>query len=161
MTSDTDLAFREATEDDVPGIIALLADDFLGHTRESESDGTPAAYGAAFLAIQESLHNFLFVATQNGTIVGTFQLTLIPGLSFKGGLRAQIEAVRVAADRRGGGIGGRMIRFAIDRARAEGCVMVQLTMNKQRTETLRFYESLGFNATHEGFKLMLPMPQGV
>ena len=155
MTDETAISFRDATVDDVPRIVELLADDFLGSGRETANAPDLKPYQSAFRAIEASSDNRLFVACLGDTVVGTFQLTLIPGMSFTGGTRAQIEAVRVDASLRGRGAGKQMIERGVEEARKAGCCLVQLTMNKQRSDTLRFYERLGFVATHEGFKLML------
>jgi GNAT superfamily N-acetyltransferase len=143
---------REARREDVPEIVALLADDVIGAGREGAADD---AYYAAFELIAADPGNQLLVAEADGRIVGTLQLTIIPGLSRHGMLRAQIEGVRVAAGQRGQGLGGRMIERAIDLARGQGCGLVQLTSDKRRPEAVRFYESLGFTASHEGLKLAL------
>lgn len=156
MTEPVKLVIRDAIESDLARIIELLSDDFLGSTREAaDTIGISEAYRSAFQEIEASSDNRLLVACRDDDVVGTFQLTMIPGLSFTGGKRAQIEAVRIDESLRGQGAGKRMIEFGIAEARAAGCCMVQLTMNKQRVDTLRFYERLGFVATHEGFKLML------
>ncbi|MBC6446076.1 GNAT family N-acetyltransferase [Actinokineospora sp. HBU206404] len=144
---------RRATIDDVPAIVGLLMDDAIGATRESADDLTP--YKDAFAVIDADHHEFLAVADRDGEIVGTFQLSLLPGLSRRGAFRAQVEAVRVAASARGEGLGETMMRWAIEEARKRGCVMVQLTSDKAREDAHRFYERLGFTATHEGFKLAL------
>jgi Predicted acetyltransferase len=152
------VTFREARREDVPVIVAMLADDPVARSRESGDTSDEAyweAYYAAFDAIQEDPRNELIVAEASGEVVGTMQLTFIPGLSRRGGERLQIEAVRVAASMRGQGLGRKMIGWAIDRARARGCRLVQLTSDKSRTEAHRFYGSLGFTASHEGFKLLL------
>lgn len=149
------VVFREARREDVPVIVAMLADDPVARTRESADGSDDDAYYAAFDAIQEDPRNELIVAESDGEVVGTMQLTFIPGLSRRGGERLQIEAVRVAASMRGQGLGRMMIGWAIDRARARGCRLVQLTSDKSRTEAHRFYTSLGFTASHEGFKLLL------
>ena len=143
---------RQARREDVPEIVALLADDVIGAGREGAADD---AYYAAFELIAADPGNQLLVAEADGRIVGTLQLTIIPGLSRHGMLRAQIEGVRVAAGQRGQGLGGRMIERAIDLARGQGCGLVQLTSDKRRPEAVRFYESLGFTASHEGLKLAL------
>lgn len=143
--------FRAATEDDVPAIVALLADDPIGAGREGGTD----AYWTAFAEIAADPRNHLIVAEVDGEVAGTLQLTYIPGLSRMGAERAQIEGVRVAAGHRGKGLGRRMIDWAIGRARARGCRLVQLTSDKRRTDAIRFYESLGFEPTHEGMKLAL------
>jgi len=155
MHDEQTIGFRDAVEADLPAIINLLADDFLGGGREAAGADDMAAYRTAFGAIEASPDNRLIVACRGERVVGNFQLTFIPGLSFTGGKRAQIEAVRVDSGERGNGIGGQMIQYGIAAARLEKCCLVQLAMNKQRTDTLRFYKRLGFEASHEGFKLML------
>ncbi|HEU4423926.1 MAG TPA: GNAT family N-acetyltransferase [Pilimelia sp.] len=148
-----EVAFRPARRSDVPAILALLADDSLGAGREPVTDAAP--YLRAFDEIDADPRNELVVADRDGEVVGTLQLTVIPSLSRRGARRAQIEAVRVHADLRGAGLGRRMIGWAVDRARAHGCALVQLTTDKRRTDAHRFYRSLGFEATHEGMKLPL------
>jgi GNAT superfamily N-acetyltransferase len=143
---------RPATQDDVPAIVAMLADDPLGARREQPGD---PAYLAAFTALAADPRQLLVVAEQDGAPVGTLQLTFIPGLSRRGATRAQIEAVRVRADRRGSGLGQELVRWAIDTARERGCVLVQLTTDNSRTDAHRFYERLGFQASHVGMKLPL------
>ena len=143
---------REARREDVPEIVALLADDPIGAGREGSADD---AYYAAFELIAADQRNRLLVAELGGRIVGTLQLTMIPGLSRHGMLRAQIEGVRVSAGQRGQGLGGRMIEWAIEAARGQSCGLVQLTSDKRRPDAVRFYESLGFTASHEGLKLPL------
>jgi GNAT superfamily N-acetyltransferase len=142
---------RRATEEDVPAIVAMLADDALGATRESPDDLTP--YRKAFQDIDADPNQFLAVADRDGEVVGTLQLTYLPGLSRKGGTRAQIEAVRVRATERGTGLGSQLIAWAVDQARQRGCILVQLTTDTARTDAHRFYEQLGFTASHLGFKL--------
>jgi GNAT superfamily N-acetyltransferase len=144
---------RRATLADVPAIVTLIADDQLGATRESLDDLTP--YAEAFAALDADPNQLLMVADRNGEVVGTFQLTIIPGLSRRGSTRAQIEAVRVAASTRGTGLGTTLIQWAVDEARRRGCSLVQLTSDKTRTDAHRFYENLGFTNSHEGFKLRL------
>jgi CheY-like chemotaxis protein/GNAT superfamily N-acetyltransferase len=144
--------FRDARREDVPAIVALLADDVLGSGRETDVD---AAYLAAFDDIAADARNRLIVAEIDGQVAGTLQLTLLPGLSRHGMLRAQIEAVRVGAGQRGQGLGRAMIEWAIGEARGRGCGLVQLTSDKQRADAIRFYESMGFTASHEGLKLPL------
>jgi GNAT superfamily N-acetyltransferase len=144
--------FRDARREDVPSIVALLADDMLGASRETALDD---AYWAAFDQIAADAKNRLIVAEVDGQIAGTMQLTLLPGLSRHGMLRAQIEAVRVAAGQRGQGLGRAMIEWAIEQARAHGCGLVQLTSDKRRSDAIRFYEAMGFTASHEGLKLPL------
>ncbi|MCC5477221.1 GNAT family N-acetyltransferase [Streptomyces barringtoniae] len=148
-----DLEIRRATADDLPAIVAMLADDPLGAQRESPDDMTP--YRAALARLEADPNQHLVVAVRGDRVIGTLQLTIIPGLSRKGATRALIEAVRVHADERGSGLGSLLIEWAIGTARRLGCRMVQLTSDKARTDAHRFYERLGFSATHEGFKLPL------
>ncbi|WP_225099956.1 GNAT family N-acetyltransferase [Streptomyces sp. CoH27] len=148
-----DLEIRHATADDLPSIVAMLADDPLGAQRESPHDLTP--YRAALERLAADSNQHLVVAVREDRVIGTLQLTIIPGLSHKGATRALIEAVRIHADERGSGLGGLLIQWAIDTSRQLGCVMVQLTSDKTRTDAHRFYARLGFNASHEGFKLKL------
>lgn len=147
--------FRRATEADLPAIVAMLADDTLGQQREDARLPLDAAYTRAFAAISADPNQFLMVAEDAAGIAGTLQLSFIPGLSHKGAWRGQIEAVRVASDRRGSGLGQRMIAWAVAQCRARGCTMVQLTTTKSRADAQRFYDRLGFRATHEGYKLSL------
>ena len=135
----------------MPAIVAMLADDELGATRESPDDLAP--YRKAFQDIDADPNQFLAVADRDGEVVGTMQLTYLPGLSRKGGTRAQIEAVRVRATERGTGLGSQLITWAVDQARERGCILVQLTTDTARTDAHRFYEQLGFTASHLGFKL--------
>jgi len=149
----SDITIRAARRDDVPAIVVLLADDPLGATRE-DPDALPA-YQQAFDAVAVQRGNMILVAERGGAIVGCLQLTLIPGLSRRGMTRAQIEGVRVAAACRGLGIGEALIRHAIGLARDAGCGLVQLTSDNSRGGAHRFYERLGFVASHAGFKLAL------
>ncbi len=146
---------REATRADLAGIVALLADDQFGSTRELVGDPVAPSYEAGFAAIEADPHNELWVAECKGTMTGVFQLTFVPGIAQRGGWRAQIEAVRVLRGARGQGIGSTMMYWAIARARARGCHLVQLTTNRQRTRAHHFYEQLGFEASHLGMKLVL------
>ena len=138
---------RLARRDDVAAIVRLLAEDQLGTTRESPGDPLPQAYWDAFERLGPT--NAFYVAEIGGEVVGCLQLTFIAGLSRRGATRAQIEAVRVAAARRGAGIGEALIRHAIARARDAGCSLVQLTTDRQRSDAHRFYERLGFVPTGE------------
>ena len=144
---------RRAVRDDLPAILHLLADDRLGSTRDVPH--VDERYLAAFAAIDADPHQLLLVL-DDGEVIGCLQLTFIPGLSFHGGWRGQVEAVRIAASRRGGGLGRVMMDAAIAECRRRGCRLVQLTTNKQRTDAQRFYRSLGFLDSHEGMKLQLP-----
>jgi GNAT superfamily N-acetyltransferase len=148
---------RDARREDVPRIVALLADDVLGAAREGDPDGgIDEAYWTAFNQVQADPRSRVIVAeADDAAIVATLQLTLIPGLSHRGMLRAQIEAVRVAASQRGRGLGRTMIEWAVAQARAAGCGVVQLTSDKRRPDAIRFYESMGFTPSHEGLKLPL------
>ncbi|TDD73621.1 GNAT family N-acetyltransferase [Actinomadura darangshiensis] len=150
------MTFREATADDLPQIVRLLADDPLGATRETLAEEIPEAYVAAFAAIDKDPNNTLVVADAGGAVAGTLQLTFIPGLTYTGGERAQIEGVRIAAEQRGAGLGQAMITWAIDRARERGCRVVQLTTDRQRPDAIRFYQKIGFRPSHMGMKYHLP-----
>jgi ribosomal protein S18 acetylase RimI-like enzyme len=149
------LAFRRARRDDVAAIVSLLADDFLGATREELGPPLPGSYYAAFDAIEADRNNELIVGEAAGRVVAVLQLTYIPYLSFRGSWRAQVESVHVAAELRGRGAGTALMREGVGRARTRGCRLVQLTTDKRRPEARRFYEKLGFQATHEGMKLFL------
>jgi len=146
---------RRARADDVPAIVRLLADDPLGRTREDSTEHSTHVYAAAFLEIDQDPHQLLAVLELAAEVAGTLQLTFIPGLSHRGGRRAQIEAVRIATAHRGRGLGEMLLRWAIDRARERGCHLAQLATDKSRTDARRFYERLGFKASHEGMKLAL------
>ena len=150
-----DLSFRQAQSADLPAIVAMLADDPLGRTRETAGSPLPGAYFRAFEAIDADPNNQLVVAIADAVIVGVLQLTLIPNLTYRGGWRAQIEGVRVHRDRRGQGIGQALLEWAVDQAREHGCRLVQLTTDRERPEALAFYERLGFAASHVGLKLDL------
>jgi GNAT superfamily N-acetyltransferase len=147
---------RRARREDVPAIVALLAADQLGASRDGVRDEADlTAYERAFRTIDADPAHLLLAAERAGTVVATMQLSFLPGLARRGALRAQIEAVRVADSTRGSGLGGAMMRWAIDEARLRGCALVQLTSDKTRTDAHRFYERLGFVASHEGMKLRL------
>ncbi|GGL06521.1 GNAT family N-acetyltransferase [Mangrovihabitans endophyticus] len=153
------LTYRCAARADVPVILELLADDDVARERaahgEPVSPSRDAAVWAAFEAIDEDPRNELIVAERDGAVVGTFQLTFVPSLSRGGAERMIIEAVRVRSDLRGRGLGRDMIRWALDRGRARGCGIAQLTTDKRRRDAHRFYASLGFAASHEGMKIAL------
>ncbi|GGQ11889.1 GNAT family N-acetyltransferase [Streptomyces roseolilacinus] len=148
-----DLDIRRATAADVPAIVAMLADDPLGAQRESPDDLAP--YLAAFERVAADPNQHLVVAVRGGRVIGTLHLTVIPGLSRRGATRSLIEAVRVHADARGSGLGTWLIEWAIAESRRQGCVLVQLTSDASRTDAHRFYDRLGFTASHVGFKLAL------
>jgi GNAT superfamily N-acetyltransferase len=149
------MLLREAKREDLPTIVRMLADDPLGKGRHRIEDPLPQDYYAAFDAIAASPSNRLYVAEVDGEIVGTLQLTFIPGLDYVGAERMLIEAVQVAQGRRNLGIGKTMITEAIAIARRRGCQRVELTSSASRKDAHRFYERLGFIASHVGMKLML------
>ncbi|MEV5737938.1 GNAT family N-acetyltransferase [Streptomyces sp. NPDC052292] len=148
-----DLEIRRATAPDLPAIVAMLADDPLGAQRESPDDLSP--YRTALKRLDADPNQRLVVAVREDRVVGTLQLTIIPGLSRRGATRSVIEAVRIHADERGSGLGTQLIQWAIDESRRQGCQLVQLTSDSSRTDAHRFYERLGFTASHVGFKLPL------
>jgi GNAT superfamily N-acetyltransferase len=148
--------FRRAVAEDLPAIVRLLADDELGAQRERLEDPLPVSYVEAFEAIASDKNNELSVAEDpDGAVVAVLQLTFTPYLTHQGGWRATIEGVRVDSRLRGSGVGAQLFGWAIGRARERGCHLVQLTTDKRRPEARRFYESVGFEATHEGMKLKL------
>ncbi|MFD7567068.1 GNAT family N-acetyltransferase [Streptomyces tendae] len=148
-----DLDIRPAIAEDVPAVVAMLADDPLGAQRESPDDLDP--YLAAFERLTTDPNQHLVVAVRDGRVVGTLQLTIVPGLSRRGATRSIIEGVRIHGDERGSGLGTQLIEWAIDESRRQDCSLVQLTSDKTRTDAHRFYERLGFTASHTGFKLQL------
>ncbi|MEV7194933.1 GNAT family N-acetyltransferase [Streptomyces sp. NPDC093510] len=148
-----DLEIRPAVATDLPAIVGMLADDPLGAARESPEDLTP--YVTAFERLVGDPNQHLVVAERQGRVVGTLQLTIVPGLSRKGSTRSIIEGVRVHADERGSGLGTRFIEWAVEESQRQGCQLVQLTSDATRTDAHRFYERLGFSASHVGFKLQL------
>lgn len=153
-----DPTYRSAGADDLPAIVALLADDPLGAQRERFEDPLPEAYRTAFAAIERDANNELLVAELDGELVGVLQLTLLPNLTYQGSWRAQIEGVRTARSVRGRGVGRGLVAEAIARACAADCRLIQLTTDKARPDAVRFYEGLGFRASHEGMKRSLVEP---
>jgi GNAT superfamily N-acetyltransferase len=150
------VTLRRAQAADIPAIVDLLAADQLGAARDGVRTAADlTAYERAFRAIDDDPAHLLLVAESKGAIAGTLQLSFIPGLARRGALRAQIEAVRVAAGYRGRGLGGAIVEWAIGEARRRGCSLVQLTSDKSRADAHRFYERLGFVASHEGLKRSL------
>ncbi|ASK63813.1 GNAT family N-acetyltransferase [Virgibacillus phasianinus] len=147
--------FRKATTEDLPAIVRLLADDELGSKRERYEESLPTDYYRAFAAIEAQVGNQIMVAVEDEKVIGCLQLTIIPGLARLGMKRAQIEGVRVDQRYRGKGVGEVLFKEAIKFAEKEKCGLVQLTTDKQREDAHRFYERLGFSATHEGMKLIL------
>jgi ribosomal protein S18 acetylase RimI-like enzyme len=151
----SEFAIRRAKAVDLPAIVRMLANDPLGRTRERYAEPLPEEYGRAFAAVEAQRGNEILVAEADGQVIGCLQLTLIPGLTRLGMTRAQIEGVRVDETRRGERIGERLFLAAIERARAAGCGLVQLTTDASRPDAHRFYERLGFVASHVGMKLAL------
>lgn len=150
-----EISFRMATEKDLESIVAMLADDVLGSKRERYEHPLPNSYIKALEAISSDLNNELVVACDGNEVIGVQQLTFTPYLTHQGGWRATIEGVRTSASVRGKGVGTELIKWAIKRAKERGCHVVQLTTDKKRQDALRFYERLGFKATHEGLKLKI------
>jgi GNAT superfamily N-acetyltransferase len=150
------MKFRKATRKDIPFIVQMMANDKLGQLREIYDDPLPDQYYNAFERINADSNQELMVAENDqGEIIGTLQLSFIQYLTYQGGIRAQIEAVRVREDLTGKGIGQKMFEWAIGRARERNAHLIQLTSDKQRSEAIRFYERLGFKASHEGMKMLL------
>ncbi len=149
--------YRLATPDDLADIVAMLADDALGARREQYQLPLPTPYLQAFDAIRRDSNQELTVVAHNGELIATFQLTFIPYLTYQGGIRAQIEAVRVKSSYRGQGVGTELFQYAIQRATERGAHVLQLTTDKKRPDAKRFYESFGFVDSHEGMKLRLTL----
>lgn len=154
-SKETSISLRPATRQDLPAIVQMLADDDLGSKREDASIPLSPSYTIAFEAIENDPNNELMVAVAENQLVGVLQITFIPYLTYQGGWRALIEGVRVAREARSSGIGRTMLEWAIRRARERGCILAQLTTDKLRPDALRFYERLGFIASHDGMKLKL------
>jgi GNAT superfamily N-acetyltransferase len=150
-----ELSFRVARRDDLLAIVQMLADDALGQAREQVGESLPASYETAFDALSADPNNELLVACRGDEIVATLQLTYTPSLSYQGGWRATIESVRTLAALRGRGIGRALVEWSVERARARGCRLVQLTTHASRVDAQRFYARLGFQASHVGMKLDL------
>lgn len=147
--------FRRAEQSDLKAIVAMLADDVLGRQREDTRLPAADAYVQAFQAIDADPNQFLAVAELDGAVVGTLQISFMPGLSHQGAWRGEIEAVRIARTARGAGLGRRMMEWAIEQCRARNCRIVQLTSDLKRTDAHRFYEQMGFVDSHKGYKLVL------
>lgn len=150
-----DFIIRKAEETDIPHVVRLLAEDFLGRQRERYELPLPASYWRSFELIRNDPNNDIIVLEHDGEIVGAMQITFIPCLTFQGGKRCQIEGVRIDRRMRGKGLGRLIIEWAIGKAREQGCHLVQLTMNEERSEVNDFYEALGFVSSHMGMKLHL------
>ncbi|MFT4526011.1 MAG: GNAT superfamily N-acetyltransferase [Bacteroidia bacterium] len=148
------MIFRKATSEDLPAIVEMLADDILGSTREQFEDPLPVFYQKAFDRLsQNDDQELIVVEDENNEVIGTLHLTFLTYLTYRGGTRAQIEAVRIHRDHRGKGIGEKLFRWAIDRSKERGVHLLQLTTDKERPNTIKFYERLGFKASHIGMKL--------
>ncbi|HSK72920.1 MAG TPA: GNAT family N-acetyltransferase [Pyrinomonadaceae bacterium] len=150
-----EIVFRQAMREDLSEIVRMLADDFLGSRRERYENPLPESYVKAFEEIEADKNNELIIAEKDGEIVGTLQITFTPSISFQGGKRATVESVRIDEKYRGQGIGKKLMLWAINRAREENCLMLQLTTNADRNDAHRFYENLGFKGSHLGMKLYL------
>ena len=150
-----EVSFRRARRTDLPSIVRMLADDELGSQRERVENPLPEPYYTAFEQINKDPNHELIVAEKDGEVIGTLHLMFLPSISFQGGLRAQIESVRVDKRFQNRGIGSQMMKWAMERARQRGAQMVQLTTHKSRLDAHRFYERLGFKSSHLGMKLSL------
>lgn len=153
--SGCEIVCRLAKREDLPAIVRMLADDELGSQRERFEDPLPETYYTAFEQINRDSNHELIVAELNDEVIGTLHLMFLPSLSFQGGLRAQIESVRVDESQRGQGFGSGMMKWTIARAKTRGAHVVQLTTHRSREEAHLFYERLGFKGTHLGMKLSL------
>ena len=151
----SDIRFRRARRDDLPPIVRMLADDDLGSQRESYKEPLPESYYAAFEQIENDSNHELIVAERDGEVIGTLHLMFLPSVSYQGGLRAQVESVRVDKRFQNQGIGSEMMSWALERAKQRGAHLVQLTSHKTRVDAHRFYERLGFEGSHLGMKLSL------
>jgi len=148
------MKFRKAKKDDVPEIVKMIANDELGKQREDYQEPLPEKYYQAFENIDSDINEELIVIeNEENEVIGTLQLTFIQYLTYQGGIRAQIEAVRIREDQRGKGIGEKLFKWAINRSKEKGAHLLQLTTDKKRPEALKFYEKLGFTASHDGMKL--------
>ena len=150
------MVYRKATKEDLPAIIEMIANDALGQLRERFEDPLPKEYYSAFERINTDKNQELIVIENSeGEVVATFQLSFLQYLTYVGGIRCLVENVHVREDQTGKGIGKQMFQWIIERAKEKNVHLIQLTSNKLRPNAIRFYEGLGFKATHEGFKLHL------
>jgi GNAT superfamily N-acetyltransferase len=147
--------YRIATREDLTAIVRLLAEDDLGAQRERFETPLPQSYYVAFEAIEDDPNHELVIAEFDREVIGTLHLMFLPSLSYQGGMRAQVESVRVARHLRGQGIGAEMMEWVMERARGRGCHLMQLTSHKSREDAHRFYERLGFTKSHIGMKIKL------
>ena len=150
-----DVIFRRATRADLVAIVRMLADDELGRQREQFETPLSVSYYSAFDEISTDPNHELIVAELNGEVMGTLHLMFLPSISYRGGLRAQVESVRVDKRFQSQGIGSEMMKWAMERARQRGAHVIQLTTHKSRVDAHRFYERLGFDGSHLGMKLTL------
>jgi ribosomal protein S18 acetylase RimI-like enzyme len=151
MSGNSSITIRRARRDDVATIVAMLADDPLGSGRERLEDPLPPSYYSAFEMLDRDPNIQLMVAEEeSGAVVGCLQLCILPGLSSQGASRALIEDVRVASQRRSRGIGEQLVQWAVAKARAKGCKLVELLTHSTRADAQRFYARLGFTASHVG-----------
>ena len=148
--NDKSVSIRPARREDVPAMIAMLADDHLGRARERVEDPLPAVYYQAFERVERDQNLTLVVAESEGRVVGCLQLAVLPGISSQGGIRGLLEDVRVASDCRSRGIGEQLVQWAITEAKARGCNLVELLTHQTRVDAQRFYKRLGFTASHVG-----------
>ena len=149
------IRFRLAKREDLPSIVRMLADDDLGSQRERIDDPLPVSYYSAFDQIERDPNHELIVVERNGEVIGTLHLMFLPSISFRGGLRAQIESVRVDKRFQSQGIGSALMQWSMQRAKERGAHVVQLTTHKTRLDAHRFYERLGFKGSHLGMKMTL------
>ncbi|GAA2509548.1 GNAT family N-acetyltransferase [Streptomyces gobitricini] len=147
------MILRPATRAELPAVIALITG--AASAASADEAVVDGAYERAFAAIEADPRNEVLVLVEGEEVLGCLQATYIPGLGKHGAERALLEAVRVRPDRRGEGLGRELVSRAVERARSRGCALVQLTSNKERTAAHRFYASLGFTRSHDGFKLGL------
>ncbi len=148
------MTFKKATQNDIAAIVGMLADDKLGKQREDYQIPLPSVYLEAFEhIIADKNQELIVVEDENAEIIGTLQLTFIQYLTYQGGIRAQIEAVRIRKDKRGQGIGQKMFEWAINRAKERKAHLIQLTTDKKRPDAIKFYKDLGFYPSHEGMKI--------
>lgn len=150
-----EISFRRAEQADLPAIIHMLADDELGVQREHDEQPLPESYFTAFEEINQDENHELIVAELNSEVIGTLHLIFLPSLSYQGGLRSQVESVRIDRRFQNKGIGSHMMKYAFQRAQERGAHIMQLTTHNTRTNAHRFYERLGFKSTHAGMKLKL------
>ncbi|HEV2154549.1 GNAT family N-acetyltransferase [Bradyrhizobium sp.] len=148
--NDKSVSIRPARREDVPAMIAMLADDHLGRARERVEDPLPAVYYEAFARVERDPNLTLVVAESEGRVVGCLQLAVLPGISSQGGIRGLLEDVRVASDCRSRGIGEQLVQWAVTEAKARGCILVELLTHASRTDAQRFYKRLGFASSHVG-----------